>query len=59
MRTLFLGDFSPTVISNPIFEKGDIPTLFNDSLSVFEGNDVNFVNLECALFPTYNQTNEE
>lgn len=49
MKTLLLGDFSPTIITDPLFEKGEISELFNDTLSLFEGNDVNFVNLECAL----------
>jgi poly-gamma-glutamate synthesis protein (capsule biosynthesis protein) len=31
------------------FAEKDIDTLFNDTISLFEGNDINFVNLECAL----------
>lgn len=49
MKTLLLGDFSPTVVTDPMFEKGEIDALFGDTLSLFKGNDVNFVNLECAL----------
>ena len=49
MKTLFVGDLSPTDVTNPLFEKGDIDSLFSDTVSLFEGNDVNFVNLECAL----------
>ena len=49
MKTLFMGDLSPTVVTNPIFAKKDIETLFHDTVSLFKGNDINFVNLECAL----------
>ena len=49
MKSLLLGDISPTIVTNPIFEKKDIDVLFNDTVSLFEGNDINFVNLECAL----------
>ena len=49
MRTLLLGDMSPTVVTNPLFEKKDVEALFHDAVSLFRGNDVNFVNLECAL----------
>lgn len=49
MKALLLGDVCPTIVTNPLFEKGDIETLFNDTLSIFKGNDINMVNLECAL----------
>lgn len=49
MKALLLGDLCPTQTTNPLFEKGDIETLFTDTLELFEGNDINFVNLECAL----------
>lgn len=49
MKALLLGDMSPTPKTDPLFEKGDIAALFHDTLSIFEGNDVNFVNLECVL----------
>ncbi len=49
MKTLLLGDLSPTQQTNPLFERGDIETLFADTLELFRDNDVNFVNLECAL----------
>ena len=55
MKTLFLGDLSPTKVSNPLFEKGDIENLFTDTISLFEGNDVNFINLECALTNSENE----
>lgn len=49
MKMLLLGDVCPTDVTAPIFEKKDIQTLFNDVVSIFEGNDFTFVNLECAL----------
>lgn len=49
MKTLLLGDVSPTTLTNPLFEKGLVDELFSDTLSLFENNDINFVNLECAV----------
>lgn len=49
MKTLFLGDLSPTEVTNPLFEAGDMTRLFSDSISLFPGNDACMVNLECAL----------
>ena len=49
MKTLILGDLSPTDTTNPMFKKQDITGLFYDVVSLFDGNDINFVNLECAL----------
>ena len=49
MKTLLLGDLSPTAETNPLFITGDAEKLFTDTLSLFKGNDVNFLNLECAL----------
>ena len=49
MKTLLLGDFSPTAVTNPLFVKKDIEGLFHDTLPLFQGNDINLVNLECAL----------
>ncbi|MBR6572703.1 MAG: CapA family protein [Clostridia bacterium] len=49
MKALLLGDLVPTDETNPLFESGDIETLFTDTLDLFKGNDINFVNLECAL----------
>ena len=50
MKTLLFGDFCP---KRPdvaeLFVKGDIETLFGDSLSLFENKDFIAVNLECAL----------
>ena len=49
MKTLLLGDLSPTVNSNPLFKEKNTEELFYDTIELFRGNDVNFVNLECAL----------
>lgn len=49
MKTLLLGDVCPSGCTKPLFEKVDTETLFTDTLSLFEGNDINFVNLECAI----------
>lgn len=49
MKALLLGDVSPTNVTNPLFEKKRVKELFSDTVSLFEGNDVNFVNLECAV----------
>ena len=49
MKALILGDVCPTVTTNPLFKTKDKKTLFGDTLSLFEGNDIFFINLECAL----------
>lgn len=49
MKTLFLGDVCCIEKNRSLFEQGDLETLFTDTLSLLEGNDINFVNLECAL----------
>ena len=49
MKTLLLGDLSPTIVTNPLFAQKDTDTLFTDVITLFQDNDVNFVNLECAL----------
>ncbi len=49
MKALLLGDVSPTSLTNPLFENGLVDELFSDTLSLFENNDINFVNLECAV----------
>ena len=48
MRAFLLGDVCPNTTSKEPFENGDVATLFTDTLPLFEGNDINFVNLECA-----------
>ena len=49
MKALFVGDVSPTSDNAALFAAGEVQTLFGDVLSLFVGNDVNMVNLECAL----------
>ncbi len=50
MKTLFLGDVSPKAENvKQFFRNGDADTLFADVQTIFKGNDINFVNLECAL----------
>ncbi len=49
MKALLLGDVSPTATTNSYFLKKDMETLFTDTLEHFKGNDINFVNLECAI----------
>ncbi|MBR6766517.1 MAG: CapA family protein [Clostridia bacterium] len=49
MKTLLLGDLCPTAATASLFEKGDIETLFTDTLELFKDSDVNIVNLECAI----------
>ena len=49
MKTLLLGDISPTKISDPLFDAMKIEELFHDTVNLFEGNVLNFVNLECAI----------
>ena len=49
MKILLAGDFCPTDCTNEFFKAKDVKTLFADTLSLFEGNDINFVNMECVL----------
>lgn len=50
MKLLLCGDVSPTPSTNPLFKEKQINRLFSKkALNLFEGNDVNFVNLEVAL----------
>lgn len=49
MKALLLGDLSPTIVTNPLFAGKDAETLFTDVVTLFQDNDMNFVNLECAL----------
>ena len=49
MKTLFCGDICPTQVTSPLFKEKAVDVLFNDAVSLFEGNDYNIVNLECAL----------
>jgi len=50
MKALLLGDVCPTAVASAaLFAKQDIPTLFDDTLSLFQNSDFSFVNLECAI----------
>ena len=49
MKTLLLGDVSPTAFTASFFRERDIDTLFGDAASIFRDRDFTFVNLECAL----------
>ena len=49
MKILIAGDVCPTSYTDPLFKKQDVDTLFGDVASIFEGNNINLVNLECAL----------
>ena len=49
MKALLLGDLCQTNLNRDLFEKEDLDVLFNDTQSVFEGNDIFAVNLECAI----------
>lgn len=49
MKTLLLGDISPTAATAPFFQEQNIPELLGDAVSIFEKKDFIFANLECAL----------
>ena len=49
MKTLLLGDLSPTSKTAPYFKEKNIPELFGDTVSLFKDKDFAIVNLECAL----------
>ena len=49
MKLLLLGDVCSTPVNRALFEAEDVPALFTDTLSLFEGNDAVMVNLECAI----------
>lgn len=52
MKIMLMGDFCPTECTNELFKTKDIKTLFADTVTLFEGNDINFVNMEGALTET-------
>jgi poly-gamma-glutamate synthesis protein (capsule biosynthesis protein) len=54
MKTLLLGDFCAKESNMKLIREKDLDLLFNDTLSVFKGNDVTFVNLECAITESEN-----
>ena len=49
MKTLFLGDVCATIKTEPLFAADQTAPLFDDIFPIFAGNDINMVNLECAL----------
>ena len=49
MKLLLLGDLSPTEMTNPLFEQQKVDALFTDTRTLFNDNDLCFLNLECAL----------
>ena len=49
MKIMLMGDFCPTECTNELFKTKDIKTLFADTVTLFKGNDINFVNMEGAL----------
>lgn len=49
MKLFLVGDISPTVATYELFKNKDINTLFTDTTQLFLNNDINFVNLECAI----------
>ncbi len=55
MKTLLLGDISPTAVNAPLFQEQNIPILFCDTVEMFQDRDFIFVNLECALTNSENQ----
>ncbi len=49
MKTLFLGDFSPSSTSKESFRRKETDILFNDVAEHIKKSEFTFVNLECAL----------
>ena len=49
MKALLLGDISPTKNTSELFAAGKVDELFTDTRELFVGNDINLVNVECAL----------
>ncbi len=49
MKTLFLGDVSPTVDTYDLYKQGKLEVLFGDTKELFDKADLTMVNLECAL----------
>lgn len=55
MKTLFVGDICPTECTSESFAAVDMNTLFGNTLSLFEGKDFAFANLECAITESENK----
>ena len=50
MKSLLVGDLSPTALTDPYFAEKNVDALFSKGVQeLFKGNDINFVNLEVAL----------
>ena len=49
MKIFIGGDICGARITNPVFKKQDVATLFRDVPTMLRGNDINFINLECTL----------
>ena len=49
MKTLLLGDVSPTAVTAPLFRDKKKDILFGDVAEIFSDKDFVFANLECAL----------
>lgn len=49
MKTLLLGDICSTYATEPLYKSKDIDTLFTDTVTLFDGIDFSFVNLETAV----------
>ena len=49
MKCLFVGDVFPTDLNAHLFRARNVDALFTDTRSLFVGNDLNMVNLECAI----------
>jgi len=49
MKVFIGGDIYPTELTNPLYKAGDVETIFGDVAEIMKGNDINFINLECAL----------
>ena len=49
MKTLLIGDVSPSRVSKESFRRKETDILFKDTKTLFERSEFTFVNLECAL----------
>ena len=54
MKTVLVGDFCAIEKNMDVVKAKDLNKLFNDTLPVFEGNDLMFVNVECAITESEN-----
>lgn len=55
MNALLVGDFCATEKNMDVVKNKDLKLLFNDTLPLFEGNDLMFVNVECAITESENR----